>query len=229
MICIDIAAGVASILNLTAVSVYRYIEITKPYTYREIVTKGRVITTMLAIWVFAAFMAMVKAVIPRNSDIWYYNPGYQLLVILVCFMLPVFGISYCYFYIFKEVARLQGQLRKDQKQRQKNKFAVEIKAIKTIAIVVVMFSVCWCPFFVVIVVNGFCKCVKNKQLITFVKIMHYSNSALNPIIYVWYNKQYRKGLLTALAKCAYNNGADSIVPFLKRKTNAGTQEETEMV
>ena len=209
----DIVAGVASILNLAAVTVYRYIKITKPYTYKEILTKCRVMGSVMAIWLFSGLMAVLKGLIPQNTDNWYYQPGYQILVFLVSFAIPLAGISYCYIRMLREVTRQQIQLPQGQ-LKQRCQLAVDLKALKTIAIVVIVFVICWCPFFVIVLVNGFCKCVRNEHLVIFVKILHYTNSALNPVIYVWYNKQYRKAFICALTKLANQHNAEFLVAFL---------------
>ena len=215
----DIAAGVASILNLTAVSVCRYIQVAKPYKYIEIVTKRRVITAIVTIWLFSITTALLKGVIPRNT--WFYQPGYQLLVFFTSFVLPLTGISYCYFNVFREVSRHQRQILGGQPLPKCAGLPADIKAIRTILIVILMFVICWCPFFVVVLANGFCKCVTNIYLISFVKIMHYSSSALNPIIYVWHNRGYRKAFIIALNKFAHQREASFLISFINEKPSMG--------
>ena len=207
----DIIAGVASIYNLAAVTLCRYIKIIKPYTYKDILTNCRVFGSIIVIWLFAGVMALLKGLIPGNTDIWYYRPGYQLLVFLVSFVIPVYIICHCYFYMFREVTR-QHQ----SHSQQHGQSAADIKAMKTIAIVVIGFVICWCPFFVVVLVNGFCRCITNDHLITFIKVLHYTNSALNPVIYVWYNKEFRKAFISAFTKFANQHNADFVVTFLNK-------------
>ena len=75
-------------------------------------------------------MALMKGIIPENN--WYYKPGYQLLVFIVSFAVPLIAISFCYFFMFKEVSRQQKQLPKFASSEQEE--SVDIKAIKTIGI-----------------------------------------------------------------------------------------------
>ena len=65
-----------------------------------------------------------------------------------------------------------------------------------------------------VLVNGFCGCVRNGHLITLVKFMHYSNSAFNPLVYVWYNEQYRKAFLRTVTKFAHKRGAEVVLALL---------------
>ena len=81
-ICLDILAGVASILNLTAVSITRFIYITKPYKYPEYITKTSVYTTIAAIWFLSTAMAILKGI---TANIWD-RPVYELLVFFVGFV-----------------------------------------------------------------------------------------------------------------------------------------------
>ena len=217
----DIAVGVASILNLTAVSVCRYIQVMKPYRYTETVTNRKVVSGIVTIWVFSGTIAFLKGMIPRSTGIWYYQPGYQLLVFFSSFVLPLTGISYCYFHVFKEVSRQQHRILGGQPLPDSAGSPADVKAIRTIAIVILMFVICWCPFFIVVLVNGFCNCVTNMYLISFVKIMHYSSSALNPVIYVWRNTGYRKAFITALNKFAHQREAGFLVSLLTEKPRTG--------
>ena len=212
---VDILTGVASILNLTAVSVCRYVEVMRPYTSQEIITKTRVSVSLLLVWLFAASTAALKAMIPRRTNLWIHSPGYQLLIFLVSFVIPLIGISYCYFNMFKEVSRHRSNLLKVSSSCT-NELVIDVKVIKTIAIVVVVFFICWCPFFVTVLVNGFCKCVRSVKLVTFVKLLHYSNSAFNPNIYVWYNEKFRQAFTSWLIKIASHYGFDSLATFLKK-------------
>ena len=85
----------------------------------------------------------------------------------------------------------------------------DLKAIKTIAIVVLAFFICWCPFFVLNLYNGWCqfkhgplnnKCYINKSILTAAKWLHYANSSLNPIIYACFNREFRFGFKMSLYK-----------------------------
>ena len=172
---------------------------------------------------------------------------YQILGFALSFGIPLIGISYCYYRVFREVSRQNNQMRKISKPPKEgpinNKiktdiggFKTDVKAIKTIGIVVAMFVACWLPFFAVDLINGFCNCVENKYLITFVKIIHHTNSALNPLVYVWYNKKYREALVTAVNNFARHHGLDFVVEYLHYRaesrmteTSSGEEERKEKI
>lgn len=209
-ICFDILAGVASIFNLTAVSIDRYIHVARPLTHSKLITKTRVIGVIFLIWVFASGMALIKGVISWK------RPNYEMLVFFIGFMIPLLGIIFCYIRIYSVV---KIQLKKFQATtstiRRNTHLMKDIKAIKTIAIIVIAFFICWCPFFILTVIDAWCGCTLNHTLITFSKVLHYSNSALNPIIYACFNKEYRKGFVGAMNKYTnkYENGP--LVRFIR--------------
>lgn len=68
----------------------------------------------------------------------------------------------------------------------------EKRAAKTLSIVMGCFIVCWLPFFIVALLEPLCReCFFHPALIGVVLWMGYCNSALNPIIYTFFNKDFR--------------------------------------
>lgn len=81
------------------------------------------------------------------------------------------------------------------KSRRKRKIAIsqERRAAKTLGIIVGCFVICWLPFFLVALVRPFCpNCVFGADILTLVLWLGYINSALNPIIYTCFNKDFRR-------------------------------------
>jgi len=68
----------------------------------------------------------------------------------------------------------------------------ENKAAKTLAIVVGGFVVCWLPFFVLYVVEPFCRsCRVSDAVRSALTWLGYANSLVNPFIYATYNRHFR--------------------------------------
>lgn len=70
----------------------------------------------------------------------------------------------------------------------------ELKATKTLAVVIGTFIVCWLPFFVIMFVVQFCSnCFSPHPtvVIVFVYVLPLLNSAVNPIIYSSFNSDFR--------------------------------------
>ena len=104
-------------------------------------------------------------------------------------------------------------------ERKRRKSIVrELKATKTLAIVIGTFVVCWLPFFIMMFVIQFCDfCVPGKMhptasqivAIVFVYVLPLLNSAVNPIIYSSFNSDFRSAFKDIFIRVCTIRGRDS--------------------
>lgn len=202
--CLDILFSTASIMNLCAISCDRYIAITSPLRYSQIITKTRAIIALICLWLYSTFIATINL----HGGIYY-----PTLVFVVSFLLPLSVMIYSYSRIF--LAALH-QARRIQPMRQAFYFKREIKAAKTLAIVMGAFIVCWTPFFVMNILVQFVTFYAPPIVTLAIKLLHYGNSALNPVIYSSSNRDFRHKILRVLpCKCGqlHSNLGDAVVQF----------------
>lgn len=84
---------------------------------------------------------------------------------------------------------------------QVKRFRMETKAAKTLAIIVGLFIICWLPFFTMYVVRAFCdNCIK-PLLFSILFWLGYCNSAVNPMIYALFSKDFRFAFKQIICKC----------------------------
>ncbi|XP_004210823.1 muscarinic acetylcholine receptor M3 [Hydra vulgaris] len=67
----------------------------------------------------------------------------------------------------------------------------ELKAALTISIILCCFIVCWTPFIGLNIQYTIYSCCINKILIKYFKMLHYSSSAINPLLFILLNKRWR--------------------------------------
>lgn len=77
------------------------------------------------------------------------------------------------------------------------KFTLEIKATKTSLAIVAVFLICWLPMGIFYMADHFChNCISDNEEIKHarraVKLLAFSSSLLTPLVYCWWNKEFRE-------------------------------------
>ena len=197
-ISFDIFAGCASILQLTAIALERFISAQWPLIHRKM-PRRVYCAMMLVAWLSATVMAALQplqARTPRWQEI------YTICLFLTCFCFPLVIIVTCYCYIFK-ISRFQARRRLSSSSRRcghtPGGAIKELSVAITVAVITILFLVAWLPFFLVTVIATFClSCLPSApellHLIKFLKFLQYSSSAINPYIYAYRNTEMRRTL-----------------------------------
>lgn len=188
-------------MNLSFVSVDRYIHILMPLHYHGIMTSKRAKIIILCIWLYAIGLAMIKGIAFHWE-----RPNYEILVFIMGFVLPLSVMGWCYYKIFGE-ARIHSRAMYHLDTARRKERSKEFKAAKTIAVVIFGFFICWCPFFVLNLAYGLYPTWRiPREMITVSKWLHYTNSALNPIIYACFNLEYRSAFRALLTRKLLQTG-----------------------
>ncbi|XP_013165434.1 PREDICTED: probable G-protein coupled receptor No9 [Papilio xuthus] len=89
---------------------------------------------------------------------------------------------------------------------QVKRFRMETKAAKTLGIIVGGFVCCWLPFFSVYVVRAFCAHCVTPIVFSVLFWLGYCNSAINPLIYALFSKDFRFAFKRIICKCFCGGG-----------------------
>ncbi|XP_033097174.1 melatonin receptor type 1A-like [Anneissia japonica] len=212
---------VCSALNLAAIAYNRYVCILKPSRYTEIFTKKRTLWMCFAVWGFAFLPVLVPAIAigsrgyndqstscsanrSDDADYWKYFTTVLLIIVIIIASIIVF----CYVKIIRKVSASMKTTRSSKLQRGDtgrvsakllNNRKKEYNLAKNIMVVSTTFMICWAPMCFVSIarVSG---AIIPQQLWQVTVLLILLNSAINPIIYAWRNKYFRKAYLQTLCK-----------------------------
>lgn len=208
--------GSASVFNLTAMTLVRYVNIRYPLHFNRYLTVHRSTTIVLMTWLIALCLAFppliwrpegVVCSTTKPSDEHILNEAiYMSAEWLIWFIIPAILITFSYYRIYM-IARTQArqiaalEVTAVSETNSKNSFPVrgrasslrEKKAGRMVAILVGFWVLCWLPFFTVLTISKFKSQVPGFLMRLFLCLM-FANSAINPIVLTWYNRELKEAI-----------------------------------
>ena len=219
---IDIFCEAASITTLTVISIDRYYRISQPFYYREKMTKGVAMIIIISIWAYASLLATLglipyagaKGVTLEDGKCKNSNKIFYTLAAVMAFFFPLAILIIMYTLIFRialyHFRKTNAVTMVDTVTGKQLHYSAhkDLKATRTIFIVVSTFVVCWGPFFTLFLINQYqpsaLKSSGNKTYtllaVIFFILLPSANSFFNPIIYACFDKVYRRSFRKILLK-----------------------------
>ena len=216
-IWVDMVCAAASMANLAVISVDRYMKITKPFCYHRNMTKKRSLLAICGVWVYAAILATLAIIKwpgaegvlidPRHGLCHNDNKVFYTVANIVAFLSPLVVVIVSYSLIFRTALVQFNKMKhllvstSTKEDRRKQKSVVrDFKATKTLAVVLGTFTVCWAPFFIMFTISQYDplylmplpKNVGTAFVYLFFLILPNLNSACNPVIYAYFNAEFRR-------------------------------------
>ena len=235
-VVMDTVFSSASMCNLVIISIDRFLAITKPFEYQSRMTKRVGFSLIAFVWVYAMLWGVLSLVNwegGSQSNIEVSTIGgrscakndkiYYTTAMAVAFFLPLLIVIVTYSCVFRVAFTQAKAVASLDPNKGKRRILRELKATKTISVVIGVFIVCWLPAFILIVMSFWCSVCfesfqKNPTLaqvvtIPFISVLPVMNSSLNPLIYTVFNKEFRAAFSRMLCRrreASRNNALDEV-------------------
>lgn len=223
----DSFACCASITNLAAVGVERFIAIKAPLRYNSLMTQKTGLKMVVFVWSYALVWASLgnlnwskpgENVFSITNQCVKIDPIYYTVVAVFAFYVPLAVVVVSYSYLTRvaliHASALQELVSPHFRERTRGcsfqsertqRLVREVRATKMMAVVVGVFLVSWFPFFVLVLKNLWSPSPIHPILaeftgVLFVFILPNLNSALNPFIYMAFTRELRQAFWSSLFK-----------------------------
>ncbi|XP_077996384.1 beta-2 adrenergic receptor-like [Glandiceps talaboti] len=191
-----------SICHLLIIAVDRYIAITSPLTYHSRMTtrKAKIIISIL--WALPLLFAVSRFITLRTtySNIQHLSCYWvesiqqrqRIAVFVVSFICPLVVMSLLYMYIFWIVRKQNRKISSEHQSANTPAYKRDIKAVKTLAIILCTFIICWSPVYIfrTFLPHKWPTCGTPWLSFSLLSLA-ISNSAMNPAIYAFKNTEFR--------------------------------------
>ena len=199
--CLCVQTIAATMFSLLAISIDRYIAVTKVFRYKELVTKQKCTWVILLCWLATLLLPAVRLTITNVA----YLPLLWLAAIILTFCLPMMIISFCYFHIWK-VAKSQTRKIISQTVVERGHTAAimrNAKAAWTVGIVITVCILFWTPTVTIGVIQNTTTndCSKRKMNATWLWgiTVPFALSSVNPVIYCFRTNGFKSALYKLLS------------------------------
>ena len=188
----------SSLLHLTLISIERYISIKFTFKYHDIVTKRRLILSVILAWSLLAF--------PMIPLPFYTNDVLHSILLMFTAFPNIFILIFCRMATYYEA---RNQMRKIKTQHisavAAARFLNERKAFKTTTFVIGVVLLCYLPngLFRVVFVPVISSPETFLVIDSFMLTLLSCNSVFNPIIYCTRSREYRRAFMKLLRRANY--------------------------
>ena len=223
IIASSVLCASASVFTQTAVAVNRYLAVTRPLQYPNLVNERRVLASVVIIWVCAIALASPPliwrplAVICGDEESYKEHITYEIIYMaaewILIFGFP-FGIMSVIYYRIYQIARnhaqrvrpsvredstttIQGNSTNSTSSRNHHitNFKREFKAAKMLVTIAGAFLISWFPFFLTLTLWKFQESARSHpEVFTAFLYLVYAVPAINPAIYAFWSRDIRHGI-----------------------------------
>lgn len=207
----------SSIFSLLAIAVERFAAIKDPYKYHSFWTPKFALGVIIITWVLATLIGLVPVfgwnLGPPPNNVCRFTEVIDMEYMVyfnffACVLTPLIIMLIVYAYIFtivrkqnKQIAALEINDKPAHTMRRKA-FLRELKAAKSLSIVIGFFALCWLPIHIFNTLTLLCPkdCAYPFELLVAAILLSHANSALNPLVYAYGNSAFRKAMIRVFSR-----------------------------
>ena len=195
----------SSIVSLLCLSGDRYMAIHRPMTYKDTMTFTQRCISLAGIWGLSTCVCFLLPFFwnegwNRGDDrectfMLIMKDEFSIYFIFPCSFTSAFILFWFYARIFMTAARQARQIQAQETVIPRNQIKKELKATKTVAMVLGIFYLCWLPNISCLSIQVILKLHHNQSVNafrTFLVFLAQFNSAMNPIIYNFRMPKFRQ-------------------------------------
>ncbi|XP_002735552.1 neuropeptide FF receptor 2-like [Saccoglossus kowalevskii] len=212
----------ASIFTLTIIAIDRHNNIVNPLRPRMEISTACV--HVVVIWILSIAIMVPQGIVldlivwPLSSQTWIYvctetkwpnvahRKAYTAISFAFVYLIPLLLISVAYIRIVRKVWRRHapGVTQETQSGAHASISKQKIKVLKMILVVVILFGVSMLPIHICMLLIDFGNMSNRKvqtivlYVIPFAHWLAFFNSCVNPIVYGYYNNNFRRGFRSAM-------------------------------
>lgn len=212
--------GAASVFSLTSVAVARYLMIVMPFTYADKATPSVAKFVLGCVWSASIILSFPPItwrpdeIICRSGAVSdSYKTSELVYIIFLWFFVIIFPSAIMlpsYIHIFAvtsyQLRRISLTVPGEQNARKALRRRREVWTAIVLALIGGIFILCWFPFFVILTLHKFASGEVNPMYFKIFLCWMYTNSALNPVILVSFNREIRSAVCRTFASF---DGVDS--------------------
>ena len=184
--------GVVSVVSLIAVAVERYFAVLYPHDKKKRTTKAKLKFIIPACWLFSIFWNIPVYVLVKYNEDWlsgWYLNAYSLGWLIVVGILPLSVMTLLY---SRVVFKLWVTSSQPVEQSQRAVIKSRKRVTKMVLTVTVVCAVCWLPNLIAYVLDFYGLNSQGDIVHTTTVVLVTLNSAVNPIIYCFQSRQFRR-------------------------------------